>query len=156
MPELTAAEHKIALHKSAYEKALKSIYKIIGFKDIGDYTADDLKMYLTQKYGAAESCYPDCMDYIFYEIPQGDTPINVLTEGYVIDSECCGIYILPALCEQTDPKAKRNGAVLILNASDGKLDSWWAGGNGKGYEIKTELLIFCGKTQEQVLSYYKK
>ncbi|MCD8040793.1 MAG: hypothetical protein LUF82_04675 [Clostridia bacterium] len=156
MAELTAAEEKIAKHKKAYDSALKSIYKIVGFKEIGDYTADDLKLYLSQKYGAAETCYPDCMDYIFYNIPQSNTPISVLSEGYVKDSECSGIFVLPPLCGQTDPKAKKNGAVLIINAVNGKPDSWWAGGNGKGYDIKTELMIFCGRTMEQFLSYYKK
>ncbi|MCD8309569.1 MAG: hypothetical protein LUD19_06920 [Clostridia bacterium] len=156
MAELTAAEEKIAKHKKAYDSALKSIYKIVGFKEIGDYTADDLKLYLSQKYGAAETCYPDCMDYIFYNIPQSNTPISVLSEGYVKDSECSGIFVLPPLCGHTALPATPHPAVIIANAADRKPESCFDCCNGKGYDIKTELLIFCGKTMEQFLSYYKK
>ncbi|MCD8373201.1 MAG: hypothetical protein LUD27_07880 [Clostridia bacterium] len=149
---MTVIEEKYQRRKKEYCLALKSIYKIVGVKEIGGYTADDAKRYLEIKYNASPVSFCECLDYIFYAIPESDTPVQTLTEGYVSDKDCCAIYILPPLKEQGEPKARKNGAVLILDAVDNRIDSWWGGGNGGGYNIKMEMLIFCGKSQEEVLS----
>ena len=76
-----------------------------------------------------------------------EDPAAYLTEGYITKDCLETILLLPALNE-SDCKwsAKRNGCVLLLSKKDAVLDSWWIGGNKKGYVpfYREEMCILEG------------
>ena len=118
------------------------------------YTYEDAVRYLKEKYSAKEITFSECLDYIpnLYHVTElcGKTEDSAayLTEGYMTKDCLETILLLPALNESDRKGAvKRNGCILLLAKKDALLDSWWIGGNPKGYELLYggEMYILEGK-----------
>ena len=137
---------KVQNRQELLRQAHENIDRIIGKSkyiesiEIRRYTYDNAIDYIKEKYAANEITFAECLDYIpnKYHLLEScisaKDPVAYLTDGYILEQYLSAVLLLPALNDPDSKFAtKKNGCILLLSKKEDVLDSWWMGGNKKGY-----------------------
>ena len=145
-------------YQERYDDALNSIYSIVGKKEIGTYTREDVIAFIKKKYNATEISFTDSLDYYYQYTPisLSSDPVSYLTEGMVSGQPNeVELFSFPPLAEPFRFHApKKNGLILVLKFKENKLKSMGAFGNERGYNVLfIALRLFLGETDFPIFVY---
>ena len=141
-------------YQERYDDALNSIYSIVGKKEIGTYTREDVIAFIKKKYKATEISFPECYEYASLHperIAAMEAPLLQLTDGWYLPNEPVGVeaFMLPPLTDKPfDVQALKNGLILVCVFENNQLDTFDWFGNTEFYPpLWNSLQILSGKKE---------